>query len=83
MTARSDVAAAPRAPDPTEADVANVVRLVEAGKVMIEWRRRAKGDRIVFSWTEKGGPPTILPTREGVGSTVIARAAPTCRLRSR
>jgi PAS domain S-box-containing protein len=47
----------------------------EAGKVMIEWRRRAKGDRIVFSWTEKGGPPTAQPTREGVGSTVIARAA--------
>jgi two-component sensor histidine kinase len=47
----------------------------EAGKVMIEWRRRAKSDRIVFNWTEKGGPPTAPPTREGVGSTVIARAA--------
>jgi PAS domain S-box-containing protein len=47
----------------------------EAGKVMIEWRRRAKGDRIIFNWTEKGGPPPTRPTRQGVGSTVIARAA--------
>jgi two-component sensor histidine kinase len=46
----------------------------DAGKVMIEWRR-ARGDRIVFKWTEMGGPPTSFPTREGVGSTVIARAA--------
>jgi two-component sensor histidine kinase len=47
----------------------------QAGKVMIEWRR-TKGDRIVFKWTEKGGPPPIAaPTRKGVGSTVIARAA--------
>ena len=45
-----------------------------AGKVMIEWRR-AKADRIVFKWTERGGPPTEPPTRQGVGSTVIARAA--------
>jgi PAS domain S-box-containing protein len=45
-----------------------------AGKVLIEWRR-AKGDRIVFKWTEKGGPPVAAPTRQGVGSTVIARAA--------
>jgi two-component sensor histidine kinase len=42
---------------------------------MIEWRR-AKGDRIAFKWTEQGGPPTTAtPTRKGVGSTVIARAA--------
>jgi two-component sensor histidine kinase len=45
-----------------------------SGKVMIQWRR-AKDDRIVFKWTERGGPPTEPPTRQGVGSTVIARAA--------
>jgi PAS domain S-box-containing protein len=45
-----------------------------AGKVMIEWRRVA-GDRIVFKWTEKGGPPARNPIRQGVGSAVIARAA--------
>jgi PAS domain S-box-containing protein len=45
-----------------------------AGKVMIEWRRGV-GDRIVFKWTETGGPPTSNPIRQGVGSTVIARAA--------
>jgi PAS domain S-box-containing protein len=45
-----------------------------AGKVMIEWRR-VSGDRIVFKWTETGGPPTCEPVHEGVGSTVIARAA--------
>jgi len=47
---------------------------IEAGKVMIEWRR-AKGERIAFKWTERGGPPLEPPTRQGVGSTVIARAA--------
>jgi PAS domain S-box-containing protein len=46
----------------------------DAGKVMIEWRRGV-GDRIVFKWTEKGGPPTANPMYQGVGSTVIARAA--------
>jgi two-component sensor histidine kinase len=46
----------------------------QTGKVLIEWRR-AKGERIVFKWTERGGPLTSPPSREGVGSTVIARAA--------
>jgi two-component sensor histidine kinase len=45
-----------------------------AGKVMIEWRR-AKRDHIVFKWTERGGPPCGLPAGQGVGSTVITRAA--------
>ncbi|WP_372785050.1 sensor histidine kinase [Phenylobacterium sp.] len=44
------------------------------GKVLIEWRR-AKGDRIAFKWTERGGPATSPPARQGVGATVIARAA--------
>jgi two-component sensor histidine kinase len=44
------------------------------GKVMIEWRR-AKGGRVTFKWTERDGPATTPPTRQGVGSTVIARAA--------
>jgi len=44
------------------------------GKVMIAWRRAA-ADRIAFRWAEEGGPPVCTPTREGVGSTVIARAA--------
>jgi PAS domain S-box-containing protein len=45
-----------------------------AGKVLIEWRR-AKGDRIVFKWTERGGPPAEQSERQGVGFTIIARAA--------
>jgi two-component sensor histidine kinase len=45
-----------------------------AGKVMIEWRR-VEGDRIVFKWTEEGGPAASAPSRQGVGSTVISRAA--------
>jgi PAS domain S-box-containing protein len=45
-----------------------------AGKVMIEWRR-VSGDRIVLKWSEQGGPPAREPGREGVGATVIARAA--------
>ncbi|HLZ75521.1 HWE histidine kinase domain-containing protein [Phenylobacterium sp.] len=44
------------------------------GKVMIAWRRAA-GDRVLFKWTEQGGPAVSRPTRRGVGSTVIARAA--------
>lgn len=46
----------------------------ELGKVMIEWRR-APGDRIVFQWTERCGPPPRAPTQLGVGASVIARAA--------
>ena len=42
------------------------------GQVALEWSRAA--DRLLtLRWTEDGGPPVTVPTREGFGSRVIAR----------
>lgn len=42
------------------------------GQVAFEWSQAA--DRLLtLRWTEVGGPPVTVPTREGFGSRVIAR----------
>ncbi|MDB5444212.1 MAG: hypothetical protein JWP73_2588 [Phenylobacterium sp.] len=43
------------------------------GRVRIEWRRGK--DDILVRWSEDGGPAVSQPTRRGIGSTVIERAA--------
>jgi two-component sensor histidine kinase len=43
------------------------------GKVMIEWR--VAGEQVCLRWQETDGPACVAPTRKGVGSTVIERAA--------
>jgi two-component sensor histidine kinase len=45
------------------------------GKVHIKWY--IKDNEIYFSWVEEGGPLVDHPTRNGFGSSVIERFAPT------
>jgi PAS domain S-box-containing protein len=46
----------------------------EAGEVHVDWRLNRRGD-LLIRWREEGGPEATPPSRRGVGSTVIARAA--------
>lgn len=50
------------------------------GTVSVSWSRRlaADGDKIHFSWKERGGPPCAKPIRNGFGLTVIRSAASEC-----
>jgi two-component sensor histidine kinase len=42
------------------------------GKVEVTWIRAPDG-LLILHWTERGGPPTKKPTREGFGTSVIER----------
>jgi two-component sensor histidine kinase len=39
------------------------------GRVEIWWQATAR--LLIMSWTENGGPPVVVPTRRGFGSTVL------------
>jgi PAS domain S-box-containing protein len=47
----------------------------EAGKVAIVWSLCGEGPRCMLrlTWTERGGPPVMPPTKSGFGSQMIAR----------
>jgi PAS domain S-box-containing protein len=47
----------------------------EAGSIEITWSvvGCSTGDRLIFNWTEKGGPPVSPPVRKGFGLQVIER----------
>ena len=44
-----------------------------AGLVTLDWRTEpgARGEELVMSWVETGGPPVTEPTRRGFGSKLI------------
>jgi PAS domain S-box-containing protein len=45
---------------------------VDTGRVSVKWSRPADaGGRLVFRWTEAGGPPVNPPTRRGFGTHVM------------
>ena len=46
---------------------------VGTGHVAVKWQVREDGG-LGLSWTESGGPPVVLPTRRGFGSSLIERA---------
>ncbi len=50
------------------------------GKVSVNWSRVATpdGDKIAFSWLERGGPFCAKPARNGFGLAVIRSAASEC-----
>lgn len=50
------------------------------GKVNVGWSRitTADGDKIAFSWQERGGPYCSKPARNGFGLAVIRSAASEC-----
>lgn len=47
----------------------------ETGGVKIAWtvKREARGDRLILTWREDGGPPVTPPSRKGFGTRVIER----------
>jgi CheY-like chemotaxis protein len=45
------------------------------GTIDVDVGRAANGD-LLFTWTERGGPPVQPPTRKGFGSTIISRIIP-------
>ncbi len=53
---------------------------VPGGKVNVNWARIAtpEGDKIAFSWRERGGPHCSKPARNGFGLAVIRSAALEC-----
>jgi PAS domain S-box-containing protein len=46
-----------------------------AGRISINWR--VEDDQLELSWTERGGPPVLPPTRSGFGRRVIERLVKT------
>ena len=49
--------------------------LSAGGHVDVSWSRDEAGE-LVFTWTERGGPPVAPPTRKGFGTTIIGRSVP-------
>lgn len=45
---------------------------VPEGQVAVTWSR-VPGGKLILHWTESGGPPAKKPTREGFGTSVVAR----------
>ncbi len=50
-------------------------RASAAGRVTISWRHDADGS-VTLDWKEAGGPPVVMPTRHGFGSTIIRQSIP-------
>lgn len=50
---------------------------IPGGRVSIGWSRvtGSDGDRLNFSWAERGGPPCMKPLRDGFGLAVIRSAS--------
>ncbi len=49
--------------------------LSDSGTVSISWSVDKDGS-LLIDWVEAGGPPVVVPTRRGFGSTVIERSIP-------
>ena len=45
---------------------------VESGRVEVRWAQVADGGFELF-WTETGGPPVVVPTHKGFGSTLLGQ----------
>lgn len=48
---------------------------VPEGRILVSWsvQQDSDGQFLLFAWTERGGPPTVTPTRKGFGSTLLQR----------
>lgn len=47
----------------------------ESGQLVIAWDLDADGN-LLLNWHEIGGPPVVVPTKRGFGSTIIYRMVP-------
>jgi two-component sensor histidine kinase len=52
------------------------------GKVGISWllMNQNKNNSLKFRWQESGGPPVVMPTRHGFGTTLIKATFPDVRI---
>jgi two-component sensor histidine kinase len=49
------------------------------GKISVRWDRRLNGNpepELLIEWEEYGGPPAVIPAREGYGTSVIRNLIP-------
>src|SRR5215468_5619433 len=49
------------------------------GKISVRWDRRLNGNpepELLIEWQEYGGPPAVIPVREGYGTSVIRNLIP-------
>jgi PAS domain S-box-containing protein len=52
------------------------------GKVGVSWTitRQGNNNKLKFKWQESGGPPVIVPTRHGFGTTLVKGTFPDARI---
>jgi PAS domain S-box-containing protein len=52
------------------------------GKVGVSWTitRQGNNNKLKFKWQESGGPPVIVPTRLGFGTTLVKGTFPDARI---
>jgi len=53
-----------------------------SGKVGVFWtiRRQNGSNKLGFKWREKGGPPVVVPTQHGFGTTLVNATFPDARI---
>jgi PAS domain S-box-containing protein len=53
-----------------------------SGKVGVSWTitRQSNNNKLEFKWRESGGPPVVVPTRHGFGTTLLKAAFPDARI---
>jgi PAS domain S-box-containing protein len=54
----------------------------ESGKVGVSWTitRLNGNNKLGFKWQESGGPPVVVPTRQGFGTTLVRTTFPDARI---
>jgi two-component sensor histidine kinase len=52
------------------------------GKVGVYWTitRPSENNKLQFKWRERGGPPVVMPTRHGFGTTLVKMTFPNARI---
>jgi two-component sensor histidine kinase len=53
-----------------------------SGKVGVYWTitKRSETNKLQFKWLEIGGPPVVMPTRHGFGTTLVKMTFPNARI---
>jgi two-component sensor histidine kinase len=53
-----------------------------SGKVGVYWTITgpSKNNKLQFRWQERGGPPVVVPTRHGFGTTLVKMTFPNARI---
>jgi PAS domain S-box-containing protein len=53
-----------------------------SGKVGVSWTitRQSNNNKLEFKWQERGGPPVIVPTRQGFGTALLKGTFPDARI---